>query len=98
MRAPIIMTTRYVAPSAMTVFAMPNKSIKRTFKDAARKASSAAGAVRPTTGRVAIFTPCYGNRNEPDLDVDLAKILQPFQRHLALLNGQVLPDSGNNVV
>jgi len=37
---------------------------------------TAAGAVRPTTGRVAIFTTCYGNRNEPDLDVDLVKILQ----------------------
>ena len=31
---------------------------------------------RATTGRVAVFTTCYGNRNEPDLDVDLVKIFQ----------------------
>jgi Fe-S oxidoreductase len=43
---------------------------------AAKAANGSAGAVRPTTGRVAIFTTCYGNRNEPDLDVDLVKILQ----------------------
>ena len=42
----------------------------------ASAAKAAAASVRPTTGRVAIFTTCYGNRNEPDLDVDLAKILQ----------------------
>ena len=35
--------------------------------------------VRPTdqtTGKVALFTTCYGNRNEPDLDADLAAVLQ----------------------
>jgi Fe-S oxidoreductase len=31
---------------------------------------------RSITGRVAIFTTCYGNRNEPDLDVDLVKVFQ----------------------
>jgi Fe-S oxidoreductase len=44
--------------------------------NAANRAAAGGTAVRPTTGRVAIFTTCYGNRNEPDLDVDLAKILQ----------------------
>ncbi|HEY6482568.1 MAG TPA: heterodisulfide reductase-related iron-sulfur binding cluster [Steroidobacteraceae bacterium] len=29
-----------------------------------------------TTGKVAIFTTCYGNRNEPELDEDLAAVLQ----------------------
>jgi glycerol-3-phosphate dehydrogenase subunit C len=29
-----------------------------------------------TTGKVALFTTCYGNRNEPDLVEDLAAILQ----------------------
>jgi glycerol-3-phosphate dehydrogenase subunit C len=29
-----------------------------------------------TTGMVAIFTTCYGNRNEPELDEDLAAILE----------------------
>jgi glycerol-3-phosphate dehydrogenase subunit C len=33
-------------------------------------------AARVTTGRVALFTTCYGNRNEPDLDVDLVKIFE----------------------
>jgi glycerol-3-phosphate dehydrogenase subunit C len=27
-----------------------------------------------TTGRVALFTTCYGNRNEPELDADLAAV------------------------
>ena len=39
-------------------------------------APGAAASTRATTGRVAIFTTCYGNRNEPDLDVDLAKVFQ----------------------
>ncbi len=45
--------------------------------------ASGAGAgvsvVRPTeqtTGKVAIFTTCYGNRNEPDLAQDLAAVLE----------------------
>jgi Fe-S oxidoreductase len=29
-----------------------------------------------TTGKVALFTTCYGNRNEPDLVQDLAAVLQ----------------------
>ncbi len=36
-------------------------------------------AVRPTdttTGRVALFTTCYGNRNEPDIAADLAAIFE----------------------
>jgi glycerol-3-phosphate dehydrogenase subunit C len=35
-----------------------------------------AASTRAITGRVAVFTTCYGNRNEPDLDVDLVKIFQ----------------------
>jgi glycerol-3-phosphate dehydrogenase subunit C len=41
--------------------------------------SATAAEVRPTdqtTGKVAIFTTCYGNRNEPDLAEDLAAVLQ----------------------
>jgi glycerol-3-phosphate dehydrogenase subunit C len=33
-------------------------------------------SARAITGRVAVFATCYGNRNEPDLDVDLVKIFQ----------------------
>ena len=39
-------------------------------------ASKPAASTRPITGRVALFTTCYGNRNEPDLDVDLVKVFQ----------------------
>ncbi|MGH8136744.1 MAG: heterodisulfide reductase-related iron-sulfur binding cluster [Steroidobacteraceae bacterium] len=42
-------------------------------------ANGAAAAVRPTdqtTGKVALFTTCYGNRNEPELDEDLVAVLE----------------------
>jgi Fe-S oxidoreductase len=39
-------------------------------------APAAAATTRATTGRVAIFTTCYGNRNEPDLAIDLVKVFQ----------------------
>ena len=43
--------------------------------------AAAAGtpAVKPTdqtTGKVALFTTCYGNRNEPDLDEDLVAVFE----------------------
>src|SRR6185437_12071768 len=37
------------------------------------------GAVTPaegTTGKVALFTTCYGNRNEPELDEDLVAVFE----------------------
>jgi Fe-S oxidoreductase len=40
---------------------------------------SAAGQARPTTdttGRVALFTTCYGNRNAPTLDEDLVAVFE----------------------
>jgi glycerol-3-phosphate dehydrogenase subunit C len=42
-------------------------------------AGSGATTVRPTdatTGKVALFTTCYGNRNEPELAEDLAAVLE----------------------
>ena len=42
-------------------------------------ASAAARAVTPTegtTGKVALFTTCYGNRNEPELDQDLVAVFE----------------------
>ena len=42
-------------------------------------AGRAVPAVRPTeqtTGKVALFTTCYGNRNEPDLDEDLVAVFE----------------------
>ena len=51
--------------------------------------NGAAGpAVRPTEqtkGRVALFTTCYGNRNEPGLNEDLAAIFEHNGIELALL-------------
>jgi Fe-S oxidoreductase len=43
--------------------------------------STGADAVGPAAsteirGRVALFTTCYGNRNEPDLDLDLVAVLE----------------------
>ncbi len=42
-------------------------------------AGGAVGEVRPTdqtTGKVALFATCYGNRNEPELAQDLAAVLE----------------------
>jgi glycerol-3-phosphate dehydrogenase subunit C len=42
-------------------------------------ASDATMAVRPTdqtTGKVALFVTCYGNRNEPELDQDLVAVFE----------------------
>ena len=42
-------------------------------------AGSPASEIRPTeqtTGKVALFTTCYGNRNEPELAEDLAAVLE----------------------
>jgi glycerol-3-phosphate dehydrogenase subunit C len=42
-------------------------------------AGGEATAVRPTdqtTGKVALFVTCYGNRNEPDLDEDLVAVFE----------------------
>jgi Fe-S oxidoreductase len=38
-----------------------------------------------TTGKVAIFTTCYGNRNEPDLAEDLAAVLKHNGLHVTLI-------------
>ncbi len=37
---------------------------------------SAATATPGTTGKVALFTTCYGNRNEPELNEDLAAVFE----------------------
>jgi len=53
--------------------APPPESAAASTKAAA---STAAASGRAITGRVALFVTCYGNRNEPDLDVDLVKVFQ----------------------
>jgi Fe-S oxidoreductase len=39
-------------------------------------AATAVRATEQTTGKVALFTTCYGNRNEPDLDEDLVAVFE----------------------
>ncbi|MGH8286639.1 MAG: (Fe-S)-binding protein, partial [Steroidobacteraceae bacterium] len=48
---------------------------KRKSADAA-SAAEGIQATEETRGRVALFTTCYGNRNEPELDEDLVAIFE----------------------
>ena len=56
------------------------RSARARLKKRARRAAAAGSAAPQSTadtrGRVALFTTCYGNRNEPDLALDLAAILE----------------------
>ncbi len=52
-------------------------------------AGAAVGEVRPTdqtTGKVALFTTCYGNRNEPELAQDLAAVLEHNDVRVVLIS------------
>ncbi|MBV9620287.1 MAG: Fe-S oxidoreductase [Gammaproteobacteria bacterium] len=48
----------------------------RRLGTAVAESGPGARATATTTGRVALFTTCYGNRNEPGLDEDLATVLE----------------------
>jgi len=54
----------------------PESALGSTPRASGAATSNSAAAGRAITGRVALFTTCYGNRNEPDLDVDLVKVFQ----------------------
>ncbi|HEV8017425.1 MAG TPA: heterodisulfide reductase-related iron-sulfur binding cluster [Steroidobacteraceae bacterium] len=41
-----------------------------------------------TTGKVALFTTCYGNRNEPELDEDLVAVFEHNGIEMALLGAE----------
>jgi Fe-S oxidoreductase len=43
---------------------------------AGRELQAAATATPETRGKVALFTTCYGNRNEPDLNLDLVAVFE----------------------
>jgi len=43
---------------------------------AGRELSVAARPTEDTRGKVVLFTTCYGNRNEPDLNLDLVKVFE----------------------
>jgi Fe-S oxidoreductase len=50
-----------------------------TAANGTASSGTAATAVRPTdqtTGKVALFVTCYGNRNEPELDEDLVAVFE----------------------
>ena len=52
---------------------------KRLDRLGTAAAATGTPAVKPTdqtTGKVALFTTCYGNRNEPDLDEDLVAVFE----------------------
>src|SRR5262249_32829637 len=54
-----------------------------TVAPAAADTPPLAGAA--TTGRVALFTTCYGNRNQPQLDEDLVAVFEHNALDMALL-------------
>jgi glycerol-3-phosphate dehydrogenase subunit C len=47
-----------------------------TIADAGAAAASSVAARADTSGKVALFTTCYGNYNDPGLDEDLVAVLQ----------------------
>ncbi len=54
-----------------------SRTARKRLKGLGTVAAAAAGTARATpetTGRVALFTTCYGNRNEPELNEDLAAV------------------------
>jgi Fe-S oxidoreductase len=59
-----------------------SRTARRRLKSLGTAARPAGGAraapraTRETSGKVAIFLTCYGNRNEPELDLDLAAVLK----------------------
>jgi glycerol-3-phosphate dehydrogenase subunit C len=60
-----------------------------TVRAAQATADNAAVPARSaTTGRVALFTTCYGNRNEPELAEDLVAVLEHNGIEVALLGAE----------
>lgn len=57
-------------------------SLRQSFEDTSLPVTPAGR----TTGKVAIFTTCYGNYNEPHIIEDLAKVFQHNQIPVTLLN------------
>ncbi len=57
---------------------VPRYHSKSLRSQAGKRSSSVSEpeAVNGTTGRVALFGTCYGNRNEPDLGLDLIKVFE----------------------
>jgi glycerol-3-phosphate dehydrogenase subunit C len=54
----------------------------------AATSAAAAGTRAATSGKVAVFTTCYGNRNEPELVEDLVAVLEHNGIEVALLGAE----------
>jgi len=61
------------------------KALRGLGTVAAPRSAANASATDETTGKVALFTTCYGNRNEPDLAEDLAAVFEHNDIAVALL-------------
>jgi glycerol-3-phosphate dehydrogenase subunit C len=60
-------------------------TLRKRFKGSAAKTAKPGSA---TTGRVALFTTCYGNYNEPQLGEDLIAVLEHNGVEATLLKGE----------
>jgi len=63
-----------------------SKTARRANKSLIGASGDRAHAGEQTAGKVALFTTCYGNYNEPDLAGDLIKVLQHNNIEVSLLN------------
>jgi Fe-S oxidoreductase len=61
------------------------KQLARRLEPAAAAAQAAGG----TRGKVALFTTCYGNRNEPEIGLDLASVFEHNGIEVALVESEV---------
>ena len=61
------------------------KRLRRLGTVTAPQAAATVTATAQTMGKVALFTTCYGNRNEPDLGEDLAAVFEHNGIPVALL-------------
>jgi len=63
-----------------------SKTARKANKTLLGASGDRAHAGEQTTGKVALFTTCYGNYNEPDLAGDLIRVLQHNNIEVTLLN------------
>ncbi len=62
------------------------KTLRKTHKDLIGREADSTTAGEYTTGKVALFTTCYGNYNEPQAVNDLVRVLQHNSIEVSLLN------------
>ncbi|MCP4009819.1 MAG: Fe-S oxidoreductase [Proteobacteria bacterium] len=62
------------------------KTLRKTYKDLIGREADSTTAGEYTTGKVTLFTTCYGNYNEPQAVDDLVRVLQHNSIEVSLLN------------